>query len=274
MINSVFRISKKYFLLRKVINIIKKINPHLGLKDSDIILGAFPKSGSTWFRFILNNIISIQELDNTEIDYKMINGPLRASYDSNDYPKIKYKSIPRFVATHRKFESKRFLDYRKVYLYRNPGDTMVSFYEYRKALRGNDQYIDAFSKFIREPEFGIISWCTHYLSWIDRADSIVTYESLKGNGLHAMQRVFMELELPIIYDNIFKNALERSDFSNISKMEDKKGLDETAKKHLIPGFKFARKGKVGEWKIYFSNNDIEYMQKILDDYGIILNFKK
>lgn len=57
-----------------VVRGIKKLYPRFGLLPTDIIFGTFPKSGTTWVRFIFANIISLAELDGREVDYDFLNG--------------------------------------------------------------------------------------------------------------------------------------------------------------------------------------------------------
>ena len=71
-----------------------------------------------------------------------------------------------------------------------------------------------------------------------------------------------------INDSILNNVVEFSKFENMQKMERENALN-TAR--LRPGnvndpdtYK-VRKGEVGGYKFYFSNDDIEYLNRMIDE---------
>jgi len=256
-------------IVRRVgVRAVKAVYPRFGLRHSDIILAAFPKTGSTWVRFILANIVSIKELGGRRVDYNLLNGDLAAEYDPHRYPKIEYRILPRFVKTHMEYERKRFGRNQALYVCRNPGDTMVSYFEYLRARKGRARYTGDFKSFIRDARYGIQGWCRHVLGWRDKATAVLTYEGMKVDGVSAMKSVFEELGVSGIDDELLMQAIRRSSFSAVRKMEETTGLDSRAERHLDPGFRFARKGVSGEWKHYFDDEDVEYLRRVANDLGL------
>lgn len=251
----------------RTINLIKMIYPRYGLKDTDIILATFPKSGTTWFRFIYANLISLIELDGRVVDYEFLNEQLPASFDAHIYPKVKYNKLPRFVATHQKYDDIKFSGNKKLYIYRNPLDTMVSYWEYRKGFKYFKEDC-SFKNFIRGEEYGLETWIIHYLSWIQKADLLITYEELKKDDIQVVIKVLESFSINITNKDYVYKAVERSRFNKIRKMEEENGLDKRAKKTLKKSFRFARKGTIGEWENYFDEEDIKFANNLFRKYRL------
>lgn len=248
--------------------IVGKLYPRLGLKRSDVILATFPKSGTTWFRFIIANIVSLLHLDGQIVDYHLLNGELRGAFDSFVFPTLWPDNFPRFLASHKNYSTRKFGKNRCVYLFRNPRDVMVSFFEYKRNFREAGRYVNDFKTFIRDEKYGIPAWCKHYLSWKRKADIVLTYEGLKSSGFYELNRVLEHLELKEkVSDDLLKEAIKRSSFERIRGLEEERGLDTMAAKDLESGFKFARKGKIGEWKRYFDSEDISFALNMIRKVG-------
>ena len=49
------------------------ISDILNLNKSDVILAAFPKTGSTWVRFLFCNLIALLEWNNRSVDFNLLN---------------------------------------------------------------------------------------------------------------------------------------------------------------------------------------------------------
>ena len=143
--------------IKKIKKLIKELKKKTIIKNDDIILATFPKSGTTWFRFIWNNIISIIEFDGMEIDYHKLNGDFKASIDANIRPSIDYISLPVLMPTHNILKTSIHNKNNSIHLYRNVGDTMTSYFEYSKNLIGKKSYSGDFSSFIRSNDHGVYS---------------------------------------------------------------------------------------------------------------------
>ena len=258
--------------------IIKKISNRIVKKSvlnkGDLILATFPKSGTTWFRFIWNNIISIIEFEGEDIDYHKLNGDLKSSIDSIIRPKTIFHSLPVLMATHKAYLAYPLLRNKSIHLYRNPGDTMVSYFEYSRNLKGGNSYLYDFGSFIRSEEYGITAWCKHFIFWQKNATITISYEEMKTDALFVIKRLLHEMDINSIDDVSLIEAIEKSNFKNIRKMELNTGKDEKAEKALNNSFVFARKGEVGQWDKYFSKEDILYTNKILFSFSIDMRLEK
>ena len=115
-----------------------------------------------------------------------------------------------------------------------------------------------------------IAWCKHYAYWQENATISISYEEMKNDTFLVIKQIFQKLKLISIDDSILNSAINKSEFNKIRKMELESGKDEKAKNSLKTDFVFARKGEVGQWREYFSEEDIVYTNKILSSFKINL----
>ncbi|MFB6273377.1 MAG: sulfotransferase domain-containing protein [Salinibacter sp.] len=256
------------YLGKGAISGLKKVYPRLGLQGSDIILASYPKSGNTWIRFIWANIVSLLELNGRTVDYDFLNGEFAAEYDIHNYGSFRYNSLPRLVKTHMPYSRRRFGKNRSLYIIRNPGDVMVSFYEYRLHHRHLKQMTGDFKSFIREPNHGLEAWCSHVAQWLDQATCVLTYEHLKREPFAMMKDTLAQLEITDILDDVLDEAINRADFSSVRQIEEHQGLDHLSRSELEDGFRFARRGEIDQWLEYFDDEDLDYLLELLDQNGL------
>ena len=242
---------------------LRLVAPRYGLRSDDVIVAAFPKSGSTWLRFIVANIVSLLELDGRVVDYHLLNGALACEFDTLRLPTLGYSAMPRFMKTHRLYDERFFGHHRSILLVRHPGDVMVSFFEYSARLRGPGRYTGSLSDFLRHPRRGLQAWLEHTRSWMERARAVVRYEELGSKPISTVRRI-LDTAGVAVPDEIIVSATERADFKRIRRMEEERGLDARARAHLEEGFRFARRGVVGEWKDRLSLADVEWATRAVE----------
>jgi len=244
----------------------------LGKRKDDVYLVSFPKSGNTWVRFYLCNLINQMpqfHFTDDPIDFKMLDRTMVELGRNNLIQQWHFKGFPRIIKTHLAYSP--LLGNRKtILIIRDPKDVMVSFFKYETTKSDNFYRRfggNRFEDFIRHPKFGIESWCKHYLSWKAHADLIIKYEDIKLDDKAAFIKINNFLGIAV-KPQIFETALELSRFDNIKKIEENRGAPITEK--FGASFKFTRSGKTGQWKDFFSQQDIDFLNAMLTKYSINL----
>src|SRR5574337_435667 len=154
--------------------------------DDDTFLVSYPKSGNTWVRFLLANLL----YPNETVGFANINRLLPAPGVSS---KRFLKSLPRprILKSHEPFDVR----FRKViYLVRDPRDVAVSeyFFSLKKRYIGQDVSLDQFAKrFIAGETASYGSWWEHAASWIGARNGnprflLVRYEDLLSDSMREM----------------------------------------------------------------------------------------
>lgn len=243
----------------------------LGLKSNDIILVSFPKSGNTWVRFFLCNLISIAEWNGRVVDFCAVDSTMPAFGIHNLLKSWHHSIIPRFVKTHRR-HSPIFNGKRSILVVRDPRDTMVSYFRFETA-RKRPRFIGDFSAFIRHKKFGLPAWLSHFNSWLSKADIVISYEKLRNDDVREFGRMLDGVGVHIS-NELIKEAAVRAKFEQVREIEQKYGL---SKPNLFKAdYNFVRQGKTGNWRDYFSEENIVYYKTLsklftadLDKFGYL-----
>ena len=64
------------------------------LRKDDVILAAYPKTGSTWVRFMLCNLISLNEWNGKIVDFETLNDTLISFGQGRLTQEWPYRSLP------------------------------------------------------------------------------------------------------------------------------------------------------------------------------------
>lgn len=226
--------------------------------DDDVFLVSYPKSGNTWIRFIIANLIKSDPGE--EIDFHSTAKYIPELGVHNQF--LAGLPRPRIIKSHQLF-NECFKSV--VYIIRDPRDVYVSYYHYLKKRLPSDQ---SFSDFLREETLSPSRWHTHVESWADMPNVkyFLRYEDLLVNPEAEITKLLNSLDGKISFaSNEISKAVEKSSFSNMKKIEQEKGryfLSESAKKTATP---FVRKGAHGDWKNYFSKSDEEFLLEEVGD---------
>ena len=103
----------------------------VGIRNNDVLLASFPRSGNTWMRFLLCNLISLCEWDGKRVDFPLLNKTMPEFGVNNLLDEWSHATIPRVIKTHKSFLP-IFRNKRSVGIIRDPRDVMVSYYHYMK----------------------------------------------------------------------------------------------------------------------------------------------
>lgn len=228
---------------------------HRALRQSDIILGAYPRSGSTWTRFTLFEILT-----GREADFDVVNATLRGvgSFERG-MPVLPYGG--RLIGTHEQYRR----EYKRaVYLVRDGRDVLLSEYAYLKALKFFDSDLDRFiERFLGKDGHrinGFGPWQNHVSSWLDSPLAntsnllLVRFHELRNNPEEGFSRIADFLGVDVTSERIHQAVLNNS----LSRMREKE-----KRSPQLPSQKdsFVRKGANQGWRGTLTESQLDLIER-------------
>lgn len=241
---------------------------HLGLKPQDVFLASYPRSGSTWLRFMLFEILCGEDAG-----FRKIEDRLPEIHTHRGVPPI----LPgggRLIKTHERYRG----DYKKaVLLIRDVRDIVLSLYAGGLALgltsivsKGDfDSFLLAF---LEGKVLTMGSWQQHTRSWLESPiarDSnllIMQYEELRKNPEGKIGEILQFLGIcpdsQVIRKAIENNSLQRMR----TKEENAKKAGEQSivlgeRRHLDEDRRFVRQGSVGGWRDKLNDAQVKLIEQ-------------
>jgi Sulfotransferase domain len=226
---------------------------HRGFNSADVFFGSYPRSGSTWSRFTIFEILTGQEAS-----FESVNAAFRGLGGQSKAQQL----LPgggRFLSTHEMYRS----DYRKaMYLVRDGRDVLLSEFAYLKALGRFPGELDDFvGAFLRGKVNGFGAWQRHVSSWLDSSLAstsemlLVRFEDLRSNPEEEFFRIAdflgVRVELARLRVAIANNSLER--------MRAKE--DRSPQKASVKG-RFVRSGSMQKWRTELSQNQLRMIDEL------------
>lgn len=229
------------------------------IRPSDIFLASYPKSGNTWLRFIIANILSKGgEVSFRNID-EYVPTPEFVSRDLN------LLDDPRIIKSHWPYFD---LFPRFIYIVRDPRDVVVSYYHYCVKHKWFEGTISEFA----QKTHGYGDWGEHVRAALNetqrRPEEILflKYEDMlanSGGGIAAIGR-FLGLRLS---DETIAEINYVTSFHELQKNEQRHGG------HLCEDdYGFFRSGKVGQWTSQLTPATVEYVNNKYVDLMRILEY--
>ena len=225
---------------------------HHNFRPGDVFVGSYPRSGSTWLRFMLLEILAGQSsgFANT---IEMLPDVGKHEAGAPVLP-----GSGRLIKTHEAFHAQ----YKKaIYLVRDPRDVALSEFAYQKALGlvhdDFDLYIDRFLQGGVNP-FG--SWIDHATSWVDAADAgraeilHVNFEELKQKPQEQLNSIVDFLGMPEVKVRI-PTAIENNSLARMKEKEKANPQRASAKGRFI------RSGSAGGWRSSFTDRQAQLVQQ-------------
>jgi estrone sulfotransferase len=246
----------------KTIKGLFKGSPYKGLQAKDVVLASFPKTGNTFTRFVLANLLSIQYKDGEQVNFYNL-GQILPEFEKDDISKRwTYPGFPRIIKTHEAHRPEFDAAKDVLYVMRDPRDTMISYYKYLQA-RKKVQYTGGVDKFIRDPQFGLQSYLRHIESWEKKARWIFRYEDLMSNPYPLFER-FLKDRGVVFVKHQLETAIFKSQPDRMRKVENEQGRP-GREKNFKEGFVFVRNASTGQWKEFYSEDQLKYFYEQIGD---------
>ncbi|KAD3067826.1 hypothetical protein E3N88_35706 [Mikania micrantha] len=247
------------------------VHTYFKSEPTDIVLASFMKSGTTWLKALMFSTLNRDRYSFSN-HYLHNNSPqstipfLEAvSYPMTDFTTF---STPRLFATHfaRTLLPACMTSCKFVYVCRDPKDVLVSKWHFISKLRSKDlpplSFDEAFELFcLGVSEFG--PFWEHVLSYwrasLESPDKILflRYEELKKQPEVVVRKLADFMGKPITMEEekngVVGEIINLCSFENLSNLEvNKKGVDKFGKLLEVEKKGFFRKGEIGDWKNYLS----------------------
>ena len=220
---------------------------HYTVYPDDTFLVSYPKSGNTWVRFLLANLIH----PNETVGFANINQLLPApGVLSKRF--LKTLPRPRILKSHEPFDVR----FRKViYLVRDPRDVAVSeyYFDRKKRYIAPEMTLEQFIKpFLAGETSSYGSWRAHAARWIrprygNPAFLLVRYEDLLTDPIGKTAKIAEFLGIKADEERL-RAAVERSSADRMRKLEQQDADKWTGTKNTRKEIPFVRAAKSGGWK--------------------------
>lgn len=231
----------------------------LGLGRQDVLLASFPRSGSTWVRFMLCNLISLLEWDGKAVDFAVLNRTMVELGVNSLVEPWRHVAIPRVVKTHKPYWPLFSRARAAIGLVRDPRDVMVSSYHFYKDRQRS--YCGEFAGFIRNRDLGLEAWFTHYASWQAHWTLLIRYEDIRSDTYRELGRILDLLGVHCSQETAHE-AIRRSSIENVRRAE------ASAAGPQAKDARFARDGSNQQWRTYFDAGDLVYYRTLVQRYGL------
>lgn len=249
--------TSSYRKLRRELSKTKLRIPHIwlrhrGLEPSDVFLASYPRSGVSWTRFILYEILTGEEAGFAAVNAG-IRGVGRHTLGLRALPKN-----GRLIATHEQYRK----EYKRaIYLVRDGRDVALSEFAYTSALEFFHGDLDQFLRtFLCGKISGFAPWHRHVSSWLDSPIAeterlmVVHYEDLRQNPVQGFTSIAEFLGL-----DVDPKRIQRAVTNNSLEKMKKKEVAEPQKASMKD--RFVRNGFVQGWRSKLTDQQLEFIEQ-------------
>lgn len=237
---------------------------HHGFKPADAILASYPRSGSTWFRFTLFEILT-----GKPSSFEDVNSALRGLKDHrHGWPLL--PGDGRLIGTHEPYRT----TYKKaIYMVRDVRDVALSEFAFEKNLGIGRKDLNEHLKDMLVSGKRHGTWPNHVKSWLDSPLGsngkllLIRYEDLRRDGPETLMKVADFLGVPTtrsaveaaIANNNIQKMREKED--RLYKQENYSSVPRMPQRGVESGGRFVRSGKTGGWQEKLSHGQMIFVEK-------------
>jgi hypothetical protein len=221
----------------------------LAVRADDTFVISYPRSGNTWTRFLIANLLRPQEpVTFADIERLIPDAEAQSSRYMRGIPS------PRTIKSHSYFDPRYP---RVIYIVRDPRDVALSYYDFSRKYRQIEdgypleRYLEDFTTgHLLSAGWG--TWGENVASWVYARGArpgflLLRYEDMKARPEQQVTRIAEFLGIPASPE-LLRTAIERSSADRMREMEKTQGKDWVTTKDKRSDIPFVRTASAGGWK--------------------------
>lgn len=233
--------------LRRYLDRNRPASRQVEVREDDIFIVSYPKSGNTWMRFLLANLLN----SGTDVGFDNIE-TLAPDIYAHPNRRLNLMMGPRLLKSHEYFDPR----YRNViYIVRDPRDVAVSYWNHHikfGIISSSDSKSDFIDRYIAGELDPFGTWAEHVGGWLgaremDKHFLLIHYEDMLSDPLSGAERIARHLSLPLTHEEVIA-AMESSSFKKMKHDEQRQGKLWLPIQNTSSDLPFVRKGLAQQWK--------------------------
>ncbi len=237
----------------------------LTVYPDDTFLVSFPRSGNTWTRFLVCNLMNPDD----PVNFAQLESRIPEIYDVTDR-NLRAFPRPRIIKSHECFDPR----YQKIgYIGRDPRDVLISYYEFQLKRRvisdelSLEEFVPRFMESEIEPKTG--SWRDHVVSWTATRGGqknflLLRYEDMLADTQKESTKIAAFLGLDSNPERIAR-AVALSSADRMRKLEKEQSGQWKETKKTRQDKPFVRKAAFGGWKAILSERSVAQIESAWGD---------
>ena len=232
----------------------------------DVFLVSYPRSGNTWARFLLSNLIHPEE----PTTFSNVESRIPEIYFNPDHV-MRRLPRPRILKSHECFQPHYP---RIIYVARDPRDVAISFYHHNVKWRNipDDYPMEEFIPRFMAAEFDTRwgSWSDHIVSWLSMRQGrkqflFLRYEDMKKDPAGALRQIatfLRECSFPNldVDEQRLVRAVDLSSPERMRKLEKEEASKWVLTKQTRSDKPFVRTATAGGWKSVLSPRSVAQIE--------------
>ena len=229
---------------------------HRGLEPADVFFAGYPKSGTTWSRFVLFEVLT-----GKPAGFRQTNTLMPIIIHSQSKALRLLPGGGRLISTHEDYQK----EYRKaIYITRDPRDVVLSEYAFYTVLdyyHGTlDRFIDSFLFTKNCSVYGYGPWQRHVFTWLDSPITgtenlmVLRFEDLRKDPASGFAQMVKFLGVEVDMDKIIR-AIENNTVQKMREKEDKEPVRASIRGRVV------RHGAVRGWLSQLTPEQVHRIEK-------------
>jgi len=250
------------------------VGRRLAVCPDDTFIVSYPRSGNTWARFLIANLLH----PGLTVSFSNIER-LIPDTSSQSSRALKRTPRPRMIKAHEYFDHR----YRKIlYIVRDPRDVALSYYHFQRKYRqiADDfplpSYVDDFVSG-RLISAGWGTWGENVATWLsargkDRNFLLLRYEDMKKNPMYELERISAFLNVAA-NPQLLQRCVERSSVESMRELEKLQSDEWVATRNRRKDIPFVRTAHSGGWRSQLPHDAVHRIETAWGDLMTTLQYE-